>query len=168
MSENRISSTKKDRRLWQVILGAAAGIALLIFGGMGLGGEKAASEVRENTPDPSVYAREVEEQVTALCSQVKGAGAVSVVVTLKGGYRSVYAIDSQSTSGGYKNSTVLVGSGSSEEALMICYENPEIAGIGIVCAGGDDPVVRGNIVSLVSATLNIGSNKIYVAASRLS
>ncbi len=168
MSENNIKSPKKDRRLWFLLFLAAIGVLLLIFGSMGGQREKKETDSARALPDPAEYARSVEEQVAELCSGVKGAGKVSVAVTLKGGYRSVYATDSQSTSSGYKNSTVLTGSGSSEEAILICYENPEITGIGIVCAGGADPAVRETIISLVAATYNLGTNKICVAPARLS
>ena len=167
MSENVKSKPLGDRRIWLLILGGIVGLLLLLFGGGNSDEEKNAAEASA-LPDPSVYARTVEEQVVELCSRVQGAGTVRVAVTLKGGYRSVYVTDSQSSGTGYKNNTVLVGSGSSEGALLICYENPEIAGVGIVCEGGGDPRVKENIVSLVSATLNIGSNKIYVAPARLS
>ena len=111
--------------------------------------------------NPDAYAEQVEKQVEKICGQVRGAGTVDAVVTLKGGYRAVYATDSQSSASGYKNNMVLVGSGSSEGAVLICYENPELSGIGIVCAGGNDPVVRERILSLVCATFNIPSNKVY-------
>ncbi len=168
MSENIIKPQKKDRRLWLLLLLAALGILLLIFGSLGGDSKARETETAGALPDPDQYARSVEEQVARLCAGVKGAGTVSVAVTLKGGYRSVYATDSQSTSSGYKNSTVLTGSGSSEGAILICYENPEIAGIGIVCSGGSDPAVRETIVALVAATYHLGTNKIYVAPARLS
>ena len=168
MSENAIKEPNKDKRFWLLIIGAAVGIALLIAGSIGA---KRQAEQTDETPtsshselDPDAFAKSVEEQVTQICSQVKGAGQVSVVVTLKGGYRAVYATDSQTTGTGYKSSMVLTGSGSSEEGVLICYENPEIGGIGIVCEGGSDAAVRQSIVSLVSAAFNVGTNKIYVAA----
>ena len=87
------------------------------------------------------------------------------MVTLKGGYRAIYATDSQSGSSSSKNATVIIGSGSSEKALLIGYENPEIAGIGIVCSGGDDYNVRKNVISVVSSAFNVSSNKIFVSGS---
>ena len=113
--------------------------------------------------DPETYARELEEQIVKMCEQVEGAGRVHAVVTLKGGYRAVYATDSQSSAGGYKNNTVLIGSGSAEQGILICYQNPEIAGVGIVCTGGGREEVRAQIIALVSAGFDLGSNKIYVA-----
>ena len=148
-----------------VILGAALGILLLLLGSFN-GVTEEAKEESGVTPnlDPTVYAEQVEAQVVALCSRVKGAGTVSAVVTLEGGYRAVYASDSQSSTSGYKSSTVLVGSGSSEGAVLVCYENPEIAGIGIVCSGAVNEEVKVQIISLVSATFRIGSNRIFVAS----
>ena len=170
MSESITAKSKKDPKLWLLLIGAALGVLLLLFGS--IRSEKQENE-GEETPslsasalDPDAYAEQVERQVEELCGRVRGAGSVEAVVTLKGGYRAVYATDSQSSTSGYKNNMVLVGSGSSEGAVLICYENPELSGIGIVCAGGDDPTVRQSIISLVSATFNIGSNKVYVAAAR--
>lgn len=170
MSENIIQKGKKDKRFFLFVFGAAIGVCLLIFGSMQAKKEKNADAETADPAslDPAAYAEAVEEEVTAICSQVKGAGTVRTAVTLKGGYRSVYASDSKTTGTGYQNSMVLVGSGSSEQAVLICYENPEIAGIGIVCTGGDDPAVRQTIISLVSAAFDIGSHKIYVATGRQS
>jgi stage III sporulation protein AG len=88
-----------------------------------------------------------------------------VVVSLKCGYRAIYATDSQSGANSSKHETVIVGNGSSQKALLIGYENPEIAGIGIVCSGGDDARVREQIVSIVSSAFNIPTNKIFVSGS---
>ena len=168
MSENVIKRNKRDPKLWLLLIGAAVGVFLLCYGGIrSEQKEKEAADaaaLSASALDPDDYAEQVEKQVEKICGQVRGAGAVDAVVTLKGGYRAVYATDSQSSASGYKNNMVLVGSGSSEGAVLICYENPELSGIGIVCAGGNDPVVRERILSLVCATFNIPSNKVYVAA----
>ncbi len=166
----RSGTPKRDKKLLLLIGGAILGVALLLFGGLGSADRKEskAEEQAAGELDPEEYADKVEERVRVLCSQVKGAGTVRAVVTLKGGYRAVYATDSQSTGTGFKNSTVLIGSGSSEGAVLICYENPEIAGIGIVCTGGDDPAVRDRITSLVAAAFDVGTNKIFVAAASKS
>ena len=168
MSENTTTSAKKGRKPILLFFGVALGVLLLLFGSMGIG-EKSQKDEKEASAEPSsldpvAYARSVEEQVVSLCSRVQGAGQVSAVVTLKGGYRAVYATDAQSNSSGYKSSMVLVGSGSSESAVLVCYENPEIAGIGIVCDRAVSDQVKEDIVSLVSATFRVGSNRIYVAS----
>ena len=164
MSENA-KIIKKDKKIILLALGALLGVALLLFGSSSF--EKKESEEERAlsfSTDPEAYADELEAKIEALCGSVSGAGKVRATVTLKGGYRAVYATDAKSSSSGNQQSTVLVGSGSSEEAILVCYENPEIAGIGIVCEGGNSAEVRARIVSLVSATFSIGSNQVFVAA----
>lgn len=170
MSENRIQCAKKDRKFIWLAVGVAVGLGLLIWGSIGGGEEdKTAQQTWAQTvPDPEAYATSIEEQVVEICSRVKGAGRVEAVVTLSGGYRAVYATDSQTSSSGHKSSTVLTGSGSAEEAILIGYENPQIAGIGIVCEGGDNAAVRQQILSLVSAAFDVSTNKIYIASGQMS
>ena len=112
---------------------------------------------------PDAFAERIEDEVERICKGVAGECAVDAVVSLSGGYRAVYASDYQSSGTGYKNSMVLVGSGSSEGAVLVCYENPQISGIGIVLSRPADERVKNDIISLVSAAFSVGTNKIYVA-----
>ena len=100
-----------------------------------------------------------------LCSKVRGAGNVSVAVTLDGSYRAIYA-QNFSDGSNVKREYLLVGSGSNESALLVGYSPPQILGIGIVCSGGASASVRAEIIALVSATLDLPTNKIYVTASK--
>ncbi len=142
---------------------ALVGALLIYFGARS--SDKKEEAVNFENLDPAEYAREVEDRVEELCNRVDGAGSAYAVVTLKGGYRAIYAEDSQFGSSNSKNSTVIVGSGSGEKGLLIGYENPEISGIGIVCSGGDNYNVRKNIISVVSSAFNVSSNKIFVSGS---
>lgn len=159
-----------NRSKWQkiFILGAcgALGIFLVLFGSAEGNEKNSSSAVCETQEqDAEKYAKDLEERVRELCSRVDGAGEVSVFVSLKGGYRTVYAFDTQSSSSGYKSEIVLSGSGTGKNAIICAYENPEIAGIGVVCEGGKDAYVRQQIISLVSAALDVSTNKIFVASS---
>ncbi len=161
MSEN----TNKNPwvKIILIVVGAAVGVMLIVYGG---GSERSdSSESTDTAPysDADVYAKMLEERIAEICSGVRGAGKVSVFVNLKGGYRTVYAMDAQSSSSGYKSQIVMSGSGSDKRAVITAYENPEIAGVGIVCEGADNDEVRAQIISLVSAALNISTNKVFVA-----
>lgn len=169
MSEIVKKSPSTYKRLILPILAALLGILLLWIGSMAAK-EKGDENEKSVASDPSAMSAEefaamTEEKVVAICSQVAGAGEVRAVVTLGGGYRAVYASDSQNSGTSYRTETVLKGSGSSEQAILVGYETPRIAGIGIVCTGGDDPAIRQRIVSLVSAAFDISSHKIYVVGS---
>ena len=155
---------KKDKRML-TYLGLAAmvlALVLLVFSFVS-NDDGAASASGEIALDPDVYSDKMEREVVDLCEDIVGIGKVSAVVSLSGGYRSVYEKDSQNTSSGYKNSTVLIGNGSSEGAVLVCYENPEISGIGIVLNCKESDAVKNSIISLVSAAFNVKKNKIYVA-----
>lgn len=168
MSEKTNKSQNKYQKIIFIVLGGILGIVLLAVGGVLDGKRENSDEEVQSTSvegDADAYASMLEARVAEICSQVAGAGNVNVFVSLKGGYRTVYAVDSQSTSSGYKNEVVMSGSGSDKKAVVTAYENPEIGGVGIVCSGADDERVRSQIISLVAAALNIGTNKIFVASS---
>ena len=163
MLKNTIILPKRRKPIILFVAIGLIGVLLLIFGAR----DKESTKEQEGIQnlDPAEYARQVEERVEELCNRVDGASSAYAVVTLKGGYRAIYASDWQSGSSSSKNSTVIVGNGSSEKGLLIGYENPEISGIGIVCSGGDDYNVRKNIISVVSSAFDVSSNKIFVSGS---
>ncbi len=163
MTKNTITQYKSKKGMLLLVLIALVGVILLIWGGGSTKKEEKAAGYQ--SLDPSEYAKQIEEKVEELCNRVDGAGSAYAVVTLKGGYKAIYASDSQSGSSSSKNSTVIIGSGSGEGGLLVGYENPEISGIGIVCSGGNDYNVRKNIISVVSSAFDISSNKIFVSGS---
>lgn len=123
-----------------VLLLALAGI-LLLFSGGGLFG--AGSKKEEAETDPTAYRIALENELAALCSEVKGVGRVSVMITLKEGERTDYA--------GSKVSSV---------------SPPSVLGAAIVCDGGGDAETRAELTRLVSGLLGIGSNRVTVAERR--
>ena len=155
---------KEKNKLLLIFLCVVLGIIMLVWGGVASKNGTETEDVFSNfeTRDPSEYAMFVEQKVKDICSGVAGVGDVTVVVTLEGGYRTVYALNSQSTQTGYKNEVVLTGNGNSERALVIGYEYPKISGIGIVADGGNSSKVKQKIISLVSAAFDISTNKIEV------
>ena len=168
MSEKIGKNQNKWQKIIFVALGGTLGVALLVYGNATADKKEAeaAAMMTENAElDADAYAAMLEERVRSICQCIDGAGEVEVFVSLRGGYRTVYAQDSQSGNSGYKNEIVMSGSGSDKKAVVTAYENPEIAGVGIVCSGAGNERVRTQIISLVCASLNIGANKIFVATS---
>ena len=163
--DEKIKINKKSSALMLAAVGIVLGIVILLAGSFeSRGSEREGEDTGSAELDAKIYEQELEEKIRELCYDVRGVGGVEVMVSLKGGYKTVYAMDAQASSGGYRSEIVKVGSGSNQNGIIIGYENPEIIGVGIVCEGGDDARVRGEIVSLVSAALDISSNKIFVAA----
>ncbi len=169
-----LGQMRKGGKLGIVVLGAVIGVALLLIGALDLpfGKEQkqGTSDSLDEQSEIALYKQEIAREVEALCGRVRGVGEVHVVVTLSGGYEYVYARDEQSKASGdtytHEESYVLVGSGSAQSPLLVVRRRPEIAGIGIVCAGGGDPAVQNELVALVSAALGVGSNKIHVSAAQ--
>ena len=164
MSKNTILSFIKAKKIYFLAGLALLGVLLIILSS---GRQKNEENVRESIEelDPSAYADMLEERIEELCNRVDGVSGTYAVVTLEGGYKAIYATDIQEGSSSSKNQTVVIGSGSTEAAILEGYSYPEIAGIGIVCRGGDSYEVKNKLISLISSTFNISSNKIFVVGS---
>jgi stage III sporulation protein AG len=165
MQKNTINRIFGKRAVVMALLVAFIGVILVLASTCGDDKDDDKSEIRVETLDPDAYAREIEEKVEELCNKIDGVGSTYAVVTLEGGYKAIYATDSQEGSSSSKNQTVVIGSGSAEQAILEGYSYPEIAGIGIVCRGGESYEVKNKIVSLISSTFNISANKIFVVGS---
>ena len=158
--KNENQNKKNNQKIIFIFLLAAIGVFLLLVGAYGKNQSKESSA--EDSMNADEYARSVEKNISELCEKINGVSDVHAVVTLGGGYNTVYAQNSQSNSSGYKNEFVLTGSGASESAILVGYSTPQVSGVGIVCRGGGDPHIRSEIISLISATFGVSSNKIYV------
>ena len=91
-------------------------------------------------------------------------GGDGVMLTLKSGSRQVLAQDTQSRGEGERSvSTVTLGRGSgSQEVVPLQTVAPQFRGALVVCAGGDDPGVRLQVIRAVSALTGLGSDCITV------
>lgn len=135
--------------------GLLIGILLLVVGNFDT--ESADKAVVVQTFSAEEYCEMLEKRLAALLSSVDGAGEVRVMVSLEGGYQSVYEKDGEGV-------CVTVGSGSSESAILVSQGSPAIGGVGVVCRGAKSERVKNEIVALISATLGIGTHKIYVTS----
>lgn len=149
---------------WILLLGAIAGVALLFLGNResASGADTQASVYDLSRDEIIIYQTYLEERVEKLCASVNGVGSVSVIVTLEGGFSSEYAVEYKDGNEKY----VTVGSGSSQNGLFLKRNAPQIVGVGVVCHGGMNPSVQKELTSLLSAALNLPSNRIYVTAAR--
>ncbi len=168
--ERCVASMKKSGKLAVAVIAVAVGVLLLLVGNRRSTPD---TDPTPNTPPEGVeahsaedYRLAVERRVADICAEVAGAGHVSVVVTLEGGYEYVYAYDKKTTVGGESQTYITVGNGSDEALVYITERAPAISGIGVVCSGGTDPVVKREITALLSAAFGVPANKIYVAGGK--
>ena len=153
---NMLDKLKKKTRIWLILIGAVAGVILLLVGGA----EKEES-VRSDADSKALveYSESVEKKIYEICSKVKGVSNVSVAVSFESGFEYVYAKEED-------GEIATIGSGSSKNAVKITEKPPTIGGIGIVCKGGGDPAVQKRLLGLLSAAFDVSSSKIYIAESQ--
>ena len=152
---------EKGRLRLYLLLGCGVlGILLIVFGSSGKKAEQSNVETPYSTAEDEliIYQDYLEERIKTLCESVSGVRNVTVVVTLSGTFESVYATEWPDGNEEY----VILGSGSSASPIYLSRSAPEIAGIGIVCSGGANDNVRRELISLLSATFHISSNRIYI------
>lgn len=149
----------KARPIWVILILAAVGVALLMIGAPKLGAQKEIETPYSPTEDElTLYQEHLEQRIVALCQSVSGVSDVRVFVSLEGGFESVYATEYEDGDERY----VIVGGGSSAEPLYLSRHAPTVKGVGIVCRGGADPRVQRELIGLISATLDLSGNRIYV------
>ncbi len=159
------SESNGKLRLILILLGAAVGIFLLLFGDRLF--KSNAKEVEEPAPmtaqeELAAYQTYLEGRVRSLCESVRGVDSVTVAVTLNGSFEEIYAKETVDGNEEY----VIVGSGSNAEALYLSRLAPEIAGIGVVCRGGANTDLQHELSSLLSAAFHVPANRIYIAEAK--
>ena len=151
-----INKLKKNSKLLIILIGALAGVILLLVGGE----KEEALQVDADERALAEYTEQMEKKIYELCSKVKGVSDVSVAVSFESGFETVYARNYD------KGDLLVIGSGSSKSAVKVTEKPPVIGGIGVVCRGGGDPTVQKRLLDLLSAAFGVSSSKIYIAEAK--
>ena len=117
----------------------------------------------DSLPESTSYQTQLEDRLEHLIEQMDGAGRTAVMVTLETGEEAVYALDTQSGELQSQQTHVLLEDGS---ALTETVFLPQVCGVAILCEGGGDVRVAARITELVSALLDLPSNRICVEQRR--
>lgn len=153
-----IALLRDKRGMLLLILLAAAGIGLLLFGGQ--------SEPRKTAPVPQnnfsevEYIEEIENKIKYMVEKITGEDAY-VIVTAESGEEYVYA--QNVTVSGAANSGEYVFSPGDDAPVLLKTLRPRLRGIAVVCAGGDDPILQNKIIGLLTSAYGISSNRVYVS-----
>ena len=160
----------KPEQLWKlldkykyVLLALAAGAALLLWPAGGE--EKPAPSAPDGAAEDFDLAA-LEEKLSRAVSQVEGAGKVTVTLTLKSGMEQVPVTDRTTASGERENrteeKTVVVGTGSDQEAVVRLRRYPVFQGALVVCEGADQAEVRLAMTQAVSALTGLGTDRVTI------
>ena len=161
MSEKRLTSLgiwgylKKNGRLVLLGLGVIVGL-LLIAVGSSFSTQTPDTSTAEQPPfDLQAYEAELEKQLADLCASVAGVGQVEVMVHLECGTRTQYATAAD-------GKPLTVGTGSAQQPLTSTTLSPKVAGVGVVCRGGNRPEVQKTLIELISTALDISAGRVFV------
>lgn len=136
----------------------------------------AASGAAQGT-ESLTYEEQLEKKLAEVLSKVKGAGEVSVMITLESSSELVLQVDESQNSGviheedsaggvrdstesSYSKDTVLTGSGDSP--YVIKEINPKVSGVLVIVEGAGSASVKNEIYEAVEALFNLPVHKIKV------
>lgn len=193
--------SEKVKRLWpsQLIRDGVINMKLIVIGLLGVvllvagtyfdGSTKKAEELTKEPlkVSPANINRSYEEALEAklanLLSQVKGAGAVAVSITLESGSAQEHAkntvreskvVQEKDNAGGVRTTTetketeqLLVSKeGGSDRPVMVKETKPVIKGVLVIADGAVDSTVKANLTRAIEAGLGVAPYKITVLPQR--
>lgn len=171
---NRISEkTGLEKKHLAIVFLFVSGIILLVVSSFSETAEKNASQEISTASEAAAsgYVSELEERITSIISSIDGAGATQVMITLENSGEDVYlhnydyGEDVDGAGAGnreMKDEYVIVDSGDGENGIVVRKTEPKIRGVAVVCEGGGNEAVRAQIVSTVTALLDISSARVSV------
>ncbi len=126
--------------------------------------EKQEVPLSEPAVKEETQADNMEQRLTAILSQIKGAGKVSVMISQLEGESVVYQQDEDVNSDGSgKWDTVIVtDENRAQQGLVQQILPPKYQGVIVVCQGADRASVRLNIIEAVSKVTGLGTDRISV------
>ena len=157
--KNYFLQLKRSGKLKYILILLILGIALVLIGSKTYSNGDTAKKASSESLSIAEYEELLEAKIKNLCERVDGVSNVTVALSLEGGYEYVYATDGA-------DDYVLIGSGSEESGMFLGQRAPQISGIGIVCEGGGDPKIQKELLSLISASYGIGTNKIFITEAQ--
>ena len=125
-----------DKRFIRIAVIAALGAILLIFlsSFIDFGGS-------DRSVDAEAFSDRLKTQLLSIVSHIDGVGEAEIFLTLDNNGENVYLTNSDT-----KTKSI----------------EPTVRGVVIVCDGGDDPVVVSRVLSAVTRSLSISSDKVCI------
>lgn len=109
------------------------------------------------------YAERLSLELKEILSDIQGVSNVSVMVTVDGSEKKIFASDLSESDLKSETKTVIIGS---KEALEEGIGYPKVKGVLVVCRGGGSPSVKEKVVNAVSTVLDIPTGKVFVTNAK--
>ena len=133
MVKGFVSYLRANKKIAVTALAMMLGISLLLLSAS----KGEVTVVNEQTLGE--YKAELEAELEELCSLVNGAGKCRVSVSFERGAENTY-----------------------KGSNLIETKPPRVMGVAVLCEGADSDEVRAELISMLCALFNIGSNRIAV------
>lgn len=163
----------EGRKRKLIVFIGIAGMLLILISEL-IPDSKKQTKVSTNTEQDELYDTryklELETELCDILKQIKGVGETQIMLTLDGTTEYVYAEeldtlnDTNDTSKreSYKSKLVITDSAGEKKALVKKVIRPQVTGVIVACAGGDDVNIKEQVISAVSAVLGIPAGRICV------
>ena len=148
-----------DQKKYLMVLFAVvvvAGILIFDFGG---------KSEKPPTNTQTMSARQMEQDLENILSQVKGAGKVSVMIVLRDSGQNQYQQDEKTVQkGGETNreEKTILPQGSGSEPLLVRTTLPSVNGVIVVAQGAHDSSVKEELKKAVQAALPVMAHRVEV------
>lgn len=156
---------KNDKKSLIIIFIGIVGMLLIMFSG-----DDDNKAGQNNNSDSHIILSETQlaDEVERFIENITGAGKTRVILTFESYEETVYAKDkdekySNNSETDINSEYVIIDNGDSEAGLKIKVISPKIRGVAVICQGGNEPTVKAQIISALSALFDISTNKISVA-----
>lgn len=140
-SKEKITSLLSSDKLRVALVFIGLSAILLIF----LSGSlfsKDSTDTITNSLSSTDYQIKLTDELVTMIESIKGAGKARVLLTLESSYEYIYLDD--------------------DKTLAKILE-PKIRGVAVACTGGDDPVVKEKVTSILTTVLSVSPGNISVS-----
>ncbi|MBQ8795285.1 MAG: hypothetical protein IJZ54_02555 [Clostridia bacterium] len=140
-SKEKITSLLSSDKLRVALVFIGLSAILLIF----LSGSlfsKDSTDTITNSLSSTDYQINLTDELVTMIESIKGAGKARVLLTLESSYEYIYLDD--------------------DKTLAKILE-PKIRGVAVACTGGDDPVVKEKVTSILTTVLSVSPGNISVS-----
>ena len=155
-----IKALKEKAGLW---IGKYKYLALILFVGVGLmlipGSKKEDKATVQNIQSP-VQTSSLTEDLEDILSNIKGAGRVQVMLTIKSSEQTVYQMDTPATD--RQDTVIITGDDRSQSGLVQQIISPTYRGAIVLCQGADSANVCLSIKEAVSKVTGLDASQISV------
>ncbi len=161
-TEKIINLLKQDKKMLLTVMLGVLGVILIFSSGSD---EK--KNIKTETADSAFNEVKTLSELEDFLGSIYGAGKVKVMITYESSGEEVFAKDYETKENekesDKKEEYIIIDSGSDENGLKLKSIYPKVKGVAVACQGAENPVIREQIISVVSALFDISSNSISVA-----